>query len=330
MKLVRSLPALVVALCFTTPVLAAPDGFLGVYLTEDDKGQNGALVEDVAPESPAWDKGVRKGDRVVSCNGQATPNSNAFIAHLAKASAGDTLALEVIRDGWKKAVSIQLGTRARIATSAPKAETRVTPPKERGFLGVYLRQGPEGQAIVDGVMRDSPAAKGGLKVGDAVRTVDGKAISDPSSFIAAVGQHAPDATIKVEVSRGAERLTLSVTLGRRPSEADAPPPAAEGTKPAPAPAAEPGGRKKPFIGIALVDMSGKGPLKVDDVQANSPAERYGLRTGDVIISVNDKATTTTEDFVNVMGGLYAGDAVLFKIERDGWRSDIRFTLEAKE
>ena len=64
-------------------------------------------------------------------------------------------------------------------------------------------------------------------------------------------------------------------------------------------------------------------------RANSPAERFGVRKGDVILKVNDKPVKTIEDFVKSMKNRFAGDTVKLKIERDGWRHDIRLTLGAR-
>ena len=50
---------------------------------------------------------------------------------------------------------------------------------------------------------------------------------------------------------------------------------------------------------------------------------------DVVPAQLDKALKTIEDFVSLMQGLSAGDSVLFKIERDGWKSDVRLTLSAR-
>lgn len=318
-----ALAAALVALALGTPALAAPGGYLGVYLTEDSDGTDGALVEDVAPDSPAAAAGLRKGDFIVRCNGKPVPNSATLIPALVEGSPGQVLELVISRDGWLKELPVKLA--GRPGAGAPPAKP-ANPSKERGFLGIYLRQGEGGDPIVDGVMRGSPAAAAGLRVGDLIHTVDGKKVSDPSALIAALSQRAPGEKVAFGVRRGDKDMTVQATLGRR-GAAPAPAPQATPSKPAPAPSAAEG--RKPFVGFALVDDQGKGPLHVDDVRANSPAERFGMRPGDTILEVDGKAVRTIGDFVKSLDGKFAGDSIRLRIERDGWRSDVRMTLGAQ-
>jgi S1-C subfamily serine protease len=313
------------ALTLTASPALGGDGILGVYLTEDTRAMNGALIEEVAPNSPASDANLRKGDRIVKANGKAIRNSDEFIKILVNGNAGDVLTLRVNRDGWEKTMKITLAPKR--GTPQPKPKASKAPPAERGFLGIYLRQNDGGAPVVDGVMDGSPAAKGGLKVGDTILSVSGTKVSDPAGLITSLAQYGPGAKVAFGIKRRGKDQTLNVTLGRRPAERVAPAPPAQAAQPKPTPKASEG--KKPYIGVALVDNGGKGPLEVDDVAAGSPAERFGLRPKDVIISANGKPLKSIEDFVGLMQGLNAGDSVLFKIERDGWKSDVRLTLGAR-
>ncbi|RMG17191.1 MAG: PDZ domain-containing protein [Planctomycetota bacterium] len=324
MKLVPIVLIAALAALLPTQRADAGDGLLGVYLTEDDSSTTGALIEEVAPRSPAAKAGFRKGDRIVSCNGKPTPNSKALIQHLVRANAGDVLTLRLDRDGWQKTFEVRLAKRPD-ALPAKKPEG----PKERGFLGIYLRQNEAGQPVVDGVMAGSPAAKAGLKVGDRIVGVAGKEAKDPSTLIALLGRYGVGERVPLDIERDGKRKTLSAVLGRRPAEGTAPPPQAEPAHPTPAPTPEASSGKKPYVGIALVDNDGAGPLRVDEVQAGSPAEKFGLRAGDVLLSANGKPLKTIEDFVAVMKDLHPGDVVALKIERDGWKSDVRLTLGAR-
>jgi len=331
----RFAAALAALACLAVPALAAPGGgFLGVYLVEEERSTNGALVEDVAPDSPAANAGLRKGDRVVACNGQPTPNGKAFITFLANTQSGATLDLTMERDGWRKSTKVTLGAReGATRPSTPSTPNPTSPPvrgSERGFLGVFLRQGAEGEAVIESIAPGSPAEQAGLQPGDVVKSANGTAVKDPSSLVALLGELPPGTKVKFVVRRGGalgRDVNLEATLGRRPAEAAPPAPRATPAQP---PAVAPSADKKPYVGIALIDAEGKGPLKVEDVQAGSPAERFGVRPGDGVLMVNGTEVKTIEQFVKAMEGKVAGDVVTLKIERDGWRSDLRITLGARQ
>ena len=95
---------------------------------------------------------------------------------------------------------------------------------ERGWLGVALAAGPGGArhprgAGVTAVERDSPAARAGLRPGDRVMAVDGRAVQDGAALVRAVAALAPGTVAHLTLRRGAATLTLPVTLGRRPADA---------------------------------------------------------------------------------------------------------------
>lgn len=321
---------LIAALCVSTPLFAAP-GYLGVYLTDDDRGRSGALVEGVEPGSPAAREGIRRGDRIVAINGTEIRNSAELIPHLVKGQAGQTLELRMTRKGWGKTVKVRLGARPA-ATPAPK----VDPPtpdaiepaaKAKGFLGIFLEESEGDAAVVESVMPNSAAQRAGFRAGDRILSVGGKPVTDPTAVITYLGQYGPNQTVTVGIKRRGKGMTLRPTLSTRPADKAMPAPEARPAQPDPTPS--PSAKRPGFIGVSLEDNDGRGPLKVDDVRANSPAERFGLRKGDVVVQVQATKTKTIEDFVKAVKGLYAGDTATFKIERDGWRSTVRLTLGAQ-
>ncbi|MCD7951910.1 MAG: Do family serine endopeptidase [Synergistaceae bacterium] len=65
---------------------------------------------------------------------------------------------------------------------------------------------------------------------------------------------------------------------------------------------------------------------VADVQKGSPAEKFGLKRGDVIISVGDSKVKNSEDVVFAVRNRMAGEKVTFEIYRDGKKMTVEVTL----
>ena len=68
---------------------------------------------------------------------------------------------------------------------------------------------------LNGVREGSPAEKGGLRVGDVIVEFDGKAVRDIYAYTYALQATKPDDVVDIVVERGGERVTLTVTMGRR-------------------------------------------------------------------------------------------------------------------
>ncbi len=321
-----------VALVFALPASKAfaDGGYLGIYLEDEQAATRGAYVEDVAPESPAEKAGIRRGDLITSWNSDKTPNSHALIERLVKAGPGDTATIRLSRDDWEKEVKVTLGSRSGGPTAErkPEVSTKGESGGERGFLGAYLKANPEGPgAFVDDVVKDSPGARAGLKKGDIVVGVSGQPVKEYTALQEFLKGTHPGQKLVLRVAREGWERDVPVELGRRANERPAPPPAAQPAEPA-APA-KPEAKKPAFLGVSLVDADGKGPLKVDDVMVNSPAEKMGIKPGDVIQAIGDKKTNTTKDFEDAMKSRFAGDKVKIRLERDGFAREMEVTLGEK-
>ena len=62
--------------------------------------------------------------------------------------------------------------------------------------------------------------------------------------------------------------------------------------------------------------------------AGSPAEKAGLKEGDIIVAVNDTALDEKNSVVSLLGQKKVGDSVAIKVNRDGQEQTINVTLEA--
>jgi serine protease DegQ len=68
------------------------------------------------------------------------------------------------------------------------------------------------------VLADGPADRAGVKPGDVLLQIDGKAIADPQGVLNTVTVIAPGSAAKVKLKRKGRDLELPVTIGRRPRQ----------------------------------------------------------------------------------------------------------------
>jgi serine protease Do len=99
----------------------------------------------------------------------------------------------------------------------------------RGFLGISLRDlsfdeldgfagAVEQGAFIESVRRKGPAAKAGLRAGDVVVGVDGKAIVDASALTQHVARLPPGRRVSIAYVRDGATHQVEVILGQRPGE----------------------------------------------------------------------------------------------------------------
>lgn len=106
-------------------------------------------------------------------------------------------------------------------TRAPQSATRTGAAPRSGGPQPSLGTVPDMGASdvpglrLGGVTPGSPADKAGLKTGDVVIELGGVAVTDLQSYSDALYSHKPGDEVTVVVMRGAQKLSFTVTLGRR-------------------------------------------------------------------------------------------------------------------
>jgi serine protease Do len=172
----------------------------------------GALVDAVAPGSPAERAGLRPGDVLVSLEGQPTDGPFALARNFGRLQPGTEARLEVWRQGQELSVPVLAG----IAPVAPPPPAVVATPEHRGY-GLALaaaahpargdRRGatePPG-TVVSKVAPGGAAEQAGLQPGDVILEIGNATIHTPQEAMAALRAAAalpPPNWVALRVRRG--------------------------------------------------------------------------------------------------------------------------------
>jgi serine protease Do len=140
-------------------------------------------------------------------------------------------------------------------------------------------------ALVADVTDGGPADKAGLKAGDVVLDVNGRAVDGASDLSRQVALVSPGQTIQLKIRRNGQAQTLSLTSGTRPTEEQL----AQNDTPSDS---GPGER---VLGMRLQPDAADGGLKVEGVRSGSDASAKGLRAGDVLRKAGDRTLSSVAD-----------------------------------
>jgi len=131
------------------------------------------------------------------------------------------------------------------------------------FWGIIYYQGKTVRPVteVGYVAPESPAAKAGFHAGDVIESVNGKAVTHWEGVENSVYSEALTGNLLLNIKRGGEPMTITMT--------------------------------QPLASAILEDRFGLYPTGmaayVTTIESGKPAERTGLKPGDMIVSVNGEA-----------------------------------------
>lgn len=196
----------------------------------------------------------------------------------------------------------------------------------RGWLGVYIQDitpelakqfklGTNTGALVSDVMEGSPADRAGLQRGDVILQYNGKEVENNSHLRNLVAQTTVGKTIDVKIIRDGRTESVKVVIGELPAEV------AKGET-------GEGGSGGIFQGVKVQGLTSEFRERLDipdkikgvvitGIDADSPAEEYGIKAGDVIMQINRKDVKTVKDFNRISDEIKQGESILVLVYRDG-------------
>ncbi len=191
--------------------------------------QKGAIVADVTAGGPSQQGGLMVGDIVLSVNGVPVKSPTELTRQVARARAGQTIRLEVIRDGRRRNVDLRSGVRPSERDLASNENSRGGGPAPRGgppapaasppILGMALSPldetararlnlGNVRGVVIESVDAASEAALKRVRRGDIITSANTRPVASPADVAAAV-----DAAKKA----GRENLMVGIVRDGRTS-----------------------------------------------------------------------------------------------------------------
>ena len=210
--------------------------------------------------------------------------------------------------------------------------------------------------VVTDVYDDSPAEEAGFREDDVVISVDGETGDDLSDFVELIRSREPGDEVEVKIYRDGKMKTLSATLGEREDtftwrgieglEA------LEGLKGLSAlehivipeiPEIDigvSGWGRRGRLGVYIEDVSGdlaeyfeipggEGVL-VEDVVEDSPAEKAGIKAGDIIYKIDGREICCTEELVKAIDKMEPDAEVPIVIIRKGKQLTVNAVVPESE
>lgn len=182
---------------------------------------------------------------------------------------------------------------------------------DRNLAEAYGLSRPQG-ALVTRIAPDSPAQKSGLKVGDVVLNFNSQTITHASDLVMAISSAKPSDAFTLNVQRNKQNLTLKGNFEHSPQELTV----------------KEQNDDKMRLGIRLKELTASenamlarydvsGGMVISSVEIGSIAERAGLLTGDIIVSLNQRPTPNITAFGQALNSLPKQGVVTIGIIRDG-------------
>jgi regulator of sigma E protease len=166
------------------------------------------------------------------------------------------------------------------------------------LLAVVLYQGADvpvyqdQPTVVGSVREDSPAAKADIRPGDRIVSVAGRRVDTWEQFFLAIGTR-PNVELTIDLTRQGKERARQVTTGTRPEE-------------------------KYEIGDIGV-LPDTHP-NVARVTPGEPAEKAGIKSGDVILDINGEPIGLPAQLIGIIGQ-NAGKPITVTVRRDGQRQN---------
>ncbi|MBA6412540.1 DegQ family serine endoprotease [Parahaliea sp. F7430] len=203
-------------------------GWLGVTIQDIDKTlaesfgldrPQGALVAQVAPDSPADKAGLQAGDVILRFDDKAIPSSSDLPHVVGLIAPGTQVPVEIMREQKKRKIKVTvggLGAEDSFALSTGRDQD-----SKGGRLGLVVeaaspetleRWGINGGLLVRQVVSGSAAAAAGIVPGDVITLIGSTPVKNMESFERVVAKLKPGSSVPLRLIRRGSPLFIGLKL----------------------------------------------------------------------------------------------------------------------
>ncbi len=216
--------------------------------------------------------------------------------------------------------------------------------KKKGYLGVSVQElsrrekkdlKAEFGVIITNIEEDSPADKDGLMEDDVIQQVNDAKITRSSTLTRVIRKIKPGEKAKIVVIRDGKEKTITVTIGSQKSSRSY----SFSVSPGKNLFSWYGGRKA-YLGVQLQelnkDLAPYFGVKADEgalilvIDEDSPAEKAGLKSGDVITKIDGEEINDPEDVQEIVSELEEDDEIKIEFIRQNRKQTVNAKLEEPE
>lgn len=186
------------------------------------KRDRGGLVSEVREGSPADKAGLRRGDVIISVEGEEIPDAATLARKLALTKPGVGTKFVVLSDGQEKTLTIKLIEHPENEKINKGLDEELKTGEKLGIetseitqeLRSRFRINASGGVIIVNVSPGSLASESGFRAGDVILEVNGESVDGLDEYQRALAKHGSERTLLFLIERGGRTIYLGVRTGR--------------------------------------------------------------------------------------------------------------------
>jgi 2-alkenal reductase len=171
--------------------------------------ENDYKLEDLIQTDAAINEG-NSGGPLIDINGRVVGINTLIVGRssggVVAEGLGFAMSINTVRE-----VADQLIATGHVARAYLGIGYQSVTPQVASYYGLSVSSG----ILITSIAAKSPAAQGGLQVGDVVLQIGEQKISDSNPYLNALLHHRPGDKVKIMINRSGQSLSLDVTLGQR-------------------------------------------------------------------------------------------------------------------